>query len=104
MPLVPRDVLLNADGTILWPGATPDDGATYGARRSAEEAVRTVVTTAATQGQASIRQVIDARNKLTAFARKALPIVRAQNAADSDGLERFIVELGKTLQTMAVNY
>ena len=48
--------------------------------------------------------MVDAKNKLTAFARAALPIVIARNRADSDGLERFIVELGKTLQTMAVGY
>ena len=55
-------------------------------------------------GHATIRQVLDAKRKLTDFARRALPIVKSKNAADSDGLERFIVELGKTLQTMAVNY
>jgi hypothetical protein len=103
-PTVPREQLLSGDGTILWPSATPDDGATFGARRRAEEAVGTVAVAAASNGHATIRQVLDAKNKLTDFARRALPIVKAKNAADSDSLERFIVELGKTLQTMAVNY
>lgn len=104
LPNVPRDQLLDKDGKILWPSATPDDSATTGTRRAAEDAVRGVVSAEKTYGNAPVRQVVDAKNKLAAFAREALPIVRARNRADSDGLERFIVELGKTLQTMAVSY
>jgi hypothetical protein len=103
-PRVPRDQLLSDDGTILWPSATPDDVAVAGTRKAVEDAVRGVVSASRTYGQASVRQVVDAKNKLTAFTRRALPIVGARNAADSGGLEIFIVELGKTLQTMAVNY
>jgi hypothetical protein len=103
-PRVPRDQLLGEDGTILWPSATPDDAAVAGTRKAAEDAIRGVVSASRTYGQAPVRQVVDAKNKLTAFARRALPIVKARNAADSDGLETFIVELGKTLQTLAVNY
>jgi hypothetical protein len=101
---VPRDQLLNDDGTVLWPSATPDDAAVAGTRKVAEDAIRGVVSTSHAYGQATVRQVVDAKNKLTAFTRRALPIVMARNAADSNGLETFIVELGKTLQTMAVNY
>ena len=103
-PTVPREQLLAGDGQILWPTATPDDSVTFGTRRAADEAVRTVVVASQSAGHAPIRQVIDAKNKLTTFARRALPIVKAKNVADADSLERFIVELGKTLQTMAVNY
>lgn len=55
-------------------------------------------------GQATVRHVADARNKLTQFARETLPGLKARNPADAAGLERFIVELQKTLATLAVNY
>jgi hypothetical protein len=103
-PMVPRDQLLSDDGTILWPSDTPDDAAVAGTRKAAEDAVRGVVSASHAYGQATVRQVVDAKNKLNAFTRKALPIVMARNVGDSHGLETFIVELGKTLQTMAVNY
>jgi hypothetical protein len=48
--------------------------------------------------------VIEAKRKLNAFAREALPVVKMRNAADAAGLERFIVELEKTLETLAINY
>ncbi len=104
LPNVPRDQLLDKDGKILWPGAAPDDSATAGTRRAAEDAVRGVVSAQKTYGSATVRQVVDAKKKLTAFAREALPVVSARHRADSDVLERFIVELGKTLQTMAVSF
>ena len=96
----PRDQLLSDDGKILWPSAAPDTPA----RHAAEEAVRAVVREAKDVNHASIRQVIDARNKLTAYARESLSSVKARNAADAGGLETFIVELEKTLQTLALNY
>jgi len=99
-PTVPRDQLLSDDGKILWPSAAPDTPT----RHAAEDAVRTVVREGRDAGHAAIRQVIDARNKLTAYAREALPGVKAGNAADAASLERFIVELEKTLQTMTLNY
>jgi hypothetical protein len=99
-PTVPRDQLLGDDGTIRWPGAAPDDPA----RRTAEEAVRGVVEEHRKYGQAAVRRVADARNKLTAFARQALPALKARNAADADALERFIVELQKTLATLTIGY
>lgn len=104
LPTVPRDQLLTSDGKILWPGATPEDAAVSGTRKPAEEAVRDVVDAGRVSGHATVRQVVDAKVKLAAFSRLALPIVKAKNAADSAALERFIVELEKTLQTIADRY
>ena len=104
LPNVPRDQLLDKDGKILWPGATPDDATTAGTRRAAEDAVRGVVDAEKAHGSAPVRDVVDAKKKLTAFAREALPIVIVRNRGESDGLERFMVELAKTLQTMADSY
>jgi hypothetical protein len=99
-PTVPRDELLADDGTVRWPSAAPYDPT----RRAAEDAVREVVQEHRRYGQATVRRVADARNKLTAYARQVLPAVKARNPADAAGLERFIVELQKTLATLAVNY
>jgi len=104
LPNVPRDQLLDKDGKILWPSAAPDDSTTAGTRRAAEDAVRAIVAAEKTSGSAPVRQVVDAKKKLSAFAREALPVVIARHRADSDVLERFIVELEKTLQTMAIGY
>ena len=104
LPKVPRDQLLDKNGKILWPSSAPGDSLTAGTRRAAEDAVRGVVLAEKTHGNAPVRDVVDAKKKLAAFARQALPIVSARARADSDGLERFIVELEKTLQTMALSY
>ena len=48
--------------------------------------------------------MIDARNKLTDYARASLTGLKSRNPADAAGLERFIVELQKTMATLAVNY
>jgi hypothetical protein len=103
-PAVPRGELYRDDGTVLWPAATPDGPAVAQARRAAEEAVRGVVEENRKYSRASVRRVADARNKLTDFARLALPGLKARSAADADALERFIVELKKALATLAVNY
>jgi hypothetical protein len=101
---VPREQLLGGDGTIRWPAATPDDEAVAAARRAAEEAVKGVVREGKNSGHATVRQVVDAKAKLTAFARATLPKVKARNADDASALETFLVELEKTLQTFADRY
>ena len=78
------------------PSLTPVD--------DAEAAVRSVVAEGKRDGHASIRHVIDAKAKLTAFSRTALPDLKARDAAGADRLEAFVVELGKALESMAARY
>jgi hypothetical protein len=96
--------LLDDSGAIRWPVATLNGPSIAEPRRQAEEAVRGVVAEGEKQGHASIRQVIDARKKLIAFARVAVPEVKLSSAADATRLESFVVELRRTLETMAVRY
>ena len=103
-PNIPRDQLLDDEGKIRWPAVTPDGPAVSDARRDAEAAVRSVVDEGKKDGHASIRHVIEAKSKLTAFSRKALPDLKARDAAGADRLEAFVVELGKTLESMAARY
>ncbi len=103
-PRVPREQLLGEDGAIRWPSFTPDDPAVAESRRAAEGAVSDVVREGKSAGHASVRQVVDAKAKLTAFTREALPKLKTRSAADARGLESFVVELEKTLQTMADRY
>ncbi len=103
-PRVPREQLLGDDGTIRWPGAAPDDPAVAEARRAAEGAVKDVVRESKSSGHASVRQVVEAKAKLTAFAREALPKLKTKSAEGASELESFVVELEKTLQTMADRY
>lgn len=104
LPTIPRDRLLADDGRILWPAATPADASVAGRRAPAEQAVRDVVDARRISGHASVKQVVDAKVKLAAFSLAALPIVRSKDVADAAALERFIVELEKTLQTLADKY
>jgi len=103
-PTLARDQLLDDHGAIRWPATTPHGQSVTEPRRQAEEAVCGVVAQGKQHGRASIREVIDAKKKLTSFARVALPEVKMTNAADATSLESFIVELGKTLETFAVKY
>lgn len=99
-PLVAKEDLIAPDGSVRWPSATPDGPA----RKAAESAVKAVVEEHDKYGQATVRHVADARNKLTQLARESLPTLKAHNPGDAAGLERFIVELQKTLATLAVKY
>jgi hypothetical protein len=104
LPAMPRAELLTADGKIQWPAETPGDSRLVPARHAAEEAVELVAREYATYGQSTIRHVMDARNRLTAFARQSLPTLKARDKAVADQLERFIVELQKDLATMTKQY
>ncbi len=104
LPSRSRAELLGTSGEILWPAATPSEPRLLIAKQEAEKAVIQVVTEHDKYGEASIRHVADARNKLTEFARQSLPSLKARDRTAADQLERFIVELQKTLATLTVNY
>ena len=104
LPSLSKSDLLAADGTILWPGTTANDTRLLPARKDAEQAVALVVREQRTYGQATIRHVTDARNKLTELARQSLPSLKARDRDSANQLERFIVELQKTLATMTAHY
>jgi hypothetical protein len=91
-------------GKILWPSTIPNDSSVATLRHSAEEAVRTVVRESKSTGHASVRPVIDAKNKLEAFERKALPIVRTRNATDGASLEAFFFNLDKALDALTYTF
>jgi hypothetical protein len=103
-PSLSKSDLLAADGAILWPGTTASDTRLLPARKDAEQAVALVVREQATYGQATIRHVADARNKLTELARQSLPSLKARDRDAATQLERFIVELQKSLATMTAHY
>jgi hypothetical protein len=96
-PSVPYEELLGPGGAIRWPSAVPEGPA----RKAAEDAVKDVVEEHDKYGQATVRKVADARNKLTNYLRESLPKLKSRNRADGDGSEKFVVELQKTLATLA---
>jgi hypothetical protein len=104
LPSLPRAELLGARGEVLWPAATPRNSRLLAANQDVERAVALVVSEHDKYGEASIRLVADARNKLTEFARQSLPSLKARDRTAADQLEKFIVELQKTLATLTVNY
>jgi hypothetical protein len=92
------------DGKILWPSTIPGDPAAAELRRAAEAAVRAVVRESKSTGHASVQPVIDAKNKLSAFERKALPEVKAKNATDAAALETFFHDLDKALDALTYTF
>jgi hypothetical protein len=90
---------MTADGKVLLPGTMANDTRLMPGRLDAEDAVGLVVLEHATYAKATIRHVADARNKLTEFARQSLPSLKARDRDAATQLERFIVELKKTLAT-----
>ena len=103
-PSVPVGELLADDGTIRWPDAVKNETRMTPAKREAEEAVRLVAREHATYGQSTIPHVTDARNKLTELARQWLPSLNSRDRLAAAQLERFIVELQKTLATMTAHF
>jgi hypothetical protein len=95
---------LRDDGTIAWPTVLPGSTRVLPTRREAEDAVALVAREHATYGQATIRHVADARNKLTELARQTLPALKARDPSAATQLERFIVELQKALATLTASY
>jgi hypothetical protein len=99
-PTVPRSSILADDGKILWPSATPD----YPARKEVDDAVHAAVRDEKAYGHAPVRKVVEARTKLSEFARRAVPNLKAQNPTDGLSLEHFVFELQETLATLAEHY
>ena len=103
-PSAPRTPPFDYNGKIIWPSTIPDDPASAGLRRAAEEAVRTVVHESKSTGHASVRPVIDAKNKLSAFEHKVLPAVKTKNSTDGAALETFFLDLDKALDALTYMY
>jgi hypothetical protein len=91
---------LDRDGNILWPATIHDDPTSAALRKEAEAAVGAVVRESKSTGHASIRPVIDAKTRLSAYERKILPGIKGRNVNDGDNLERFFVDLNRSLDAM----
>lgn len=89
-------------GNILWPGILRDDSTPTATalRRAADDAFRAVYHESKTTGHASIRPVIAAKAKLSAYERKVLPAIKDRSAPDGDALEAFFVDLDRSLDEM----
>jgi hypothetical protein len=103
-PSVPRTPPFDREGKIRWPSTIPTDPASSELRSAAEDAVRTVVRESTLTGHASIRPVIDAKNKLSALEHKVLPQVKDRNVTDGDDLERFFFDLNSSLDALTYVY
>jgi hypothetical protein len=88
------------DGKILWPGMIHDDLSSGVLRREAEIAFEAVFRESKSTGHASIRPVIHAKEKLSAYERQILPGIKGRSVPDGDYLERFFVDLDRSLDAM----
>ena len=70
------------------------------AAQEAEAAVLAVVRESKSTGHASIRPVIAAKQKLSTYERKILPGIKGRSVTEGDDLERFFVELDRSLDAM----
>jgi hypothetical protein len=96
----PRVTTLDDTGKILWPSTISDDPETTGLRQVAEAAVKGVVSESKSTGHASVRPVIDAKKKVWAFKKRALPAVKAKNGTDGAALESFFLDLDQALDAL----
>jgi hypothetical protein len=103
-PSVPRTPTFDREGKILWPSTIPTDPGSSALREAAEKAVRSVVRESVSTGHASIRPVIDAKNKLSELEHRILPIVKDRNVTDGNELERFFFDLDSSLDAMTHVY
>ncbi len=103
-PSVPRTPPFDDNGKILWPSTIPDDPAAPGCARPPKRPFAAVVQESKSTGHASVRPVIDAKNKLSAFERKVMPVVKTKNVTDGDALDRFFFDLDKALDAMTYVY
>lgn len=87
-------------GKILWPGMIHDDPKSAGLRRQADAAFEACFRESKTTGHASIRPVIAAKEKLSFYERSILPGIKAQSVPNGDYLERFFVDLDRSLDAM----
>ena len=88
------------NGNILWPRTIHDDATSTPLRREAEDAFLAAFRESKSTGHASIRPVIAAKDKLSAYERKVLPAVKGQSVSDGDALEAFFVDLNRSLDLM----
>ena len=103
-PVAPTTPPFDDDGKILWPSSLTPKTPGPGLRQDAEDAVRTVVRESKSTGHASIRPVIAAKTKLSAFERKVMPEVKAKNVADGDALDTFFFNLDNALDALTYTY
>ena len=99
-PLEAQVLTLDHNGKILWPSTIPADPASTALRQEAEAAVLAVVRESKSTGHASIRPVIAAKQKLSTYERKILPGIKGRSVTEGDDLERFFVELDRSLDAM----
>ena len=103
-PSVPRTSFFDDQGKVIWPSTIPNDPAAAELRQAADAAVQAVVLEWKSTGHGSVRPVSDAKDKLSAFAGKVLPAVRAKNTTDGTILENFFFDLDKSLDAMTYTY
>ncbi len=77
-----------------------DDPSSAALRKEAETAFEAVFHESKSTGHASIRPVIDTKQKLSAYERKILPGIKGQSVSEGDDLERFFVNLDRSLDEM----
>ncbi len=91
-------------GKIEWPSAISNDSATEKVRQSAEDAVRTVVRESKLTEHGSVRLVVEAKNKLSAFEHQVLPGLKNRNRTDGAAVEAFFFDLDNALDALTYRY
>jgi hypothetical protein len=91
-------------GKVTWPSVISNDSSTAKLRQSAEDAVRAVVRESKSTGHASVRLVVEAKNKLSAFEHQVLPGVKNSNRTDVAAVEAFFFDLDNALDALTYRY
>jgi hypothetical protein len=99
--LLPRDQVISTDGTVRWPAKAPADGELGKSRTAAEEAIRAAVKETEGGVKASVRSVVEAKERLYAYGRPALEKASGQGRQVAQGLLHFLTSLERVLDSLA---
>ena len=91
--LLPREKVIDSTGAVLWPAAAPNaPAAVADARKAVDNAVSGVVDESNRLKRATVRDVVDARNKVADYMKAA-----AKTDAGDQSLDRFAASLDRAL-------
>jgi hypothetical protein len=99
--LLPRSQVLTPEGKVLWPAKAPAEGELGKSRAAVEEAVKAALKETEGGGKASVRSVVEAKDRLYAYGRPALEKASTQSRQAAQGLLHFFTSLERVLDSLA---
>jgi len=99
--MIPKDKLIDSSGRVLWPSSAPMSPSYLAkARADVDSSVAKAAADHSKTGRATVRDVVDAQDKLRSYGTQALDHLKSDNPAEATGLASFLASLDYALTTM----